>query len=389
MTQGYYLLNFGFFMTFLVLILVDMKQFMGLLGYPDFLFSKLQELFLAVHKIFLIQIPDKSIYSYLTTSVFSVIVFLFGNTLINYVKYNNQVEELKKILSSLIKNQVVSIELIQYSLITIRCLLREFYPILSGQQPAETERQKDRVRNFWSIIAQLKRRIEKVEKDNLYEKVLIDRKSLKADSSIVVDSYFNTLSILLINLETLVFSNFPDSSKEKDFHWRKKDSIYDLLDDHITELTVLMCQAEMCKIVLLENKICNIVWGENKDNKKNKESLVNIFYQLISRNTSDFESPKREMIPPDYLEKIDNFINERCRKQKLKYCDFSELIQSTRTVILVIQHLTERLWFVQIPISTRANISRLSLPILENLSKALLDFNNLHDLHNWLLTNQK
>ena len=95
------------------------------------------------------------------------------------------------------------------------------------------------------------------------------------------------------------------------------------------------------------------------------------------------------MIPPDYLEKIDNFINERCRKQKLKYCDFSELIQSTRTVILVIQHLTERLLFVQIPISTRANISRLPLPILENLSKALLYFNSLDDLENWLLTNQK
>ncbi|OBQ08004.1 MAG: hypothetical protein AN482_13710 [Anabaena sp. LE011-02] len=339
MTQGYYLLNFGFFMTFLVLMVVDMKQLMVLLGYPDFLFSKLYELFLAIpekcvnDQIFYKCIPDKSILSSLITSVFSVMSLLLGNTIINSVKYNNQVKELKKILYSLIENQVLSIWLIKESLIIIRNLLREFYPILSGKQPAETEREKDRVRNFWSIIAQLKRRIAKVEKDNLYEKVLIDRKSLKADSSIVVDSYFNTLSILLINLETLVFSNFPDSSKEKDFHWRKKDSIYDLLDDHITELTVLMCQAEMCKIVLLENKICNIVWGENKDNKKNKESLVNIFYQLISRNTSDFESPKRELIPPDYLEKIDKFINERCGKQKLKYCDFSELIQSARADI--------------------------------------------------------
>ena len=401
MTQGYYLLASGFFITVLFLMVVDMKQLMVLmvlLGYPHFLFSKLYELFLAIpekcvnDQFFYKCIPDKSILSYLITSIFSVIVFLSGNTLINYFKYKNQVNELKKILYSLIENQISSIELIQELLNAIKNLLREVYPILSGKQPAETERQKDRVRNFWSIIAQLKRRIEKVEKDNLYEKVLIDRKSLKADSSIVVDSYFNTLSILLINLETLVFSNFPDSSKEKDFHWRKKDSIYDLLDDHITELTVLMCQAEMCKIVLLENKICNIVWGENKDNKKNKESLVNIFYQLISRNTSDFESPKREMIPPDYLEKIDNFINERCRKQKSKCCDFSELIQSTRTVILVIQHLTEiteRLWFEQIPISTRANISRLSLPDLEKLSKALLDFNSLDDLQNWLFINQK
>ena len=73
----------------------------------------------------------------------------------------------------------------------------------------------------------------------------------------------------------------------------------------------------------------------------------------------------------------------------MKYCDFSDLIQSTQTVILVIQHLTERLWFVQIPISTRANIARLPLPTLEKLSKALLYFNSLDDLENWLLTNQK
>jgi len=389
MTQGYYLLNFGFLITVLLLMVVDMKQLMVLLGYPDFLFSKFHELFLAVHKIFLIQVPDKSIYSYLITSGFSVIVFLSGNTLINYVKYNNQVKELKKILSSLIKNQVVSIELIRYSLITIRSLLREFYPILSGQQQAETEREKNMVRNFWSKISLVKRTLVKVEKDNLYEKLLIDRKLLKAELIIRIDDYFNILYSLLINLETLVECDLSASSDTKDLDWRKLDLIYDILDRDITDLTVLRCHAGMCKIVLLENKIFNIIWRENKDNKKNKESLVNIFYPLINRNKSEFESPKRELILLDDLEKIDNFINERCRKQKLKYCDFSELIQSTQTVILVIQHLTERLLFVQIPISTRANISRLPLPILENLSKALLYFNSLDDLENWLLTNQK
>ncbi len=396
MTQGYYLLNFGFFMTFLVLMVVDMKQFIVLLDFPHFLFSKLCELFLAIPKecvndqFFYKCIPDKSILSSLITTGVSVMSLLLGNTIINSVKYNNQVKELKKILYSLIENQVSSIWLIRESLIKIRSIyLREIYEILSGQKQAETEREKNMVRNFWSSIAQVKTRIVKVEKDNLYDKLLIDRKLLKADPSIVVDSYFNTLRSLLINLETLFFSNFPDSSKEKDFHWRKKDSIYDLLDDRITELTVLMCQAEICKIVLLENKIFNIVWWENKENKKNKESLVSTFYKLISRNTSEFESPKRELIPPDYLEKIDKFINERCRKQKLKYCDLSELIQSTRTVILVIQHLTERLWFVQIPISTRANISRLPLPALKKLSEVSLDFTSLDDLHNWLSTNQK
>jgi hypothetical protein len=320
MTQGYYLLNFGFFMTFLVLMVVDMKQLMGLLGYPDFLFSKLHELFLAVHKIFLIKVPDKSIYSYLITSVFSVIVFLSGNTLINSVKYSNQVKELKKILSSLIDNQVLSIQLIQYSLIKIKTFLRLIYPILSQQQQAETETKKNMVRNFWSTIACAKRIIVKVEKDNLYEKLLIDRKSLKAEPSIRVDDYFNTLRVVLINLETLVFSNFPDSSEEVFFLWRKVDLIYDLLDEHITDLAVLICKAKMCNIVLVGDK-------------ENKESLVKIFYELISPNTSKFESSKRELIPLDDFEKINKFINEKCRKQKLKYCDFSELIQSARADI--------------------------------------------------------
>jgi len=149
MTQGYYLLNFGFFITFLVLMVVDMKQCIVLLDFPHFLFSKLYELFLAIpekcvnDQIFYKCIPDKSILSYLITSIFSVIVFLSGNTLINYFKYKNQVKELKKILYSLIENQVSSIWLIQELLITIRCLLRGFYPILSGQQQAETEIEKD------------------------------------------------------------------------------------------------------------------------------------------------------------------------------------------------------------------------------------------------------
>jgi hypothetical protein len=47
MTQGYYLLNFGFLITVLFLMVVDMKQLIVLLGYPDFLFSKFHELFLA------------------------------------------------------------------------------------------------------------------------------------------------------------------------------------------------------------------------------------------------------------------------------------------------------------------------------------------------------
>lgn len=323
MTQGYYLLNFGVWITFLFLMLIDMKQFMVLLDFADCIRVQL-------HEFFLRTVPDKSIYSYLTTSGFSVIAFLSGNTLINSVKYNNQVKELKKILSSLIENQVSSIKLMQESLITIKSLLREFYPILSGQQQAETEREKNMVRNFWSNVSLVKRRIAKVEKDNLYEKVLIDRKSLKADPSIMVDDYFNTLRVLLINLETLVFSNFPDSGKEENFQWRKVNLISNFLDEHITDLGVLICKAEMCKIVLVENKICNIILVENKDNK---ESLVSSFYKLISPNNGLFNYYRRELIPLDELEKIDQFIHKKCQKQKLKYCDFSELIQSARTKI--------------------------------------------------------
>ncbi|MBS3029633.1 MAG: hypothetical protein HCA25_21930 [Dolichospermum sp. DET50] len=99
MTQGYYLLNFGFFITVLFLMVVDIKQLMVLLDFPHCLISKLYELFLAIpekcvnDQILYKCIPDKSILSYLITSVFSVIALLSGNTLINYVKYNNQVKE--------------------------------------------------------------------------------------------------------------------------------------------------------------------------------------------------------------------------------------------------------------------------------------------------------
>jgi hypothetical protein len=117
MTQGYYfLLTFGFLMIFLVLSLVNIKQLIFLFYFADSIRIK-------VHEFFLMKVPKESIYSYLITSIFSVCAVLAGTTFINSVKYNNQVNELKKILSSLVEDQVSSIQSIQESLITIRTLI--------------------------------------------------------------------------------------------------------------------------------------------------------------------------------------------------------------------------------------------------------------------------
>jgi predicted transposase YdaD len=53
------------------------------------------------------------------------------------------------------------------------------------------------------------------------------------------------------------------------------------------------------------------------------------------------------------------------------------------TVNLVIRLLTKR--FGELSVEVRASISALPLPVLEDLSEALLDFTNLADLQAWLV----
>jgi predicted transposase YdaD len=52
------------------------------------------------------------------------------------------------------------------------------------------------------------------------------------------------------------------------------------------------------------------------------------------------------------------------------------------TLNLVIRQLTKR--FGQVPEEIRGAISVLPLPVMENLSEALLDFTSLNDLQVWL-----
>jgi len=58
-------------------------------------------------------------------------------------------------------------------------------------------------------------------------------------------------------------------------------------------------------------------------------------------------------------------------------------IKEEATVNLVIRQLTKR--FGELPEVMRSQISGLSLPVLEDLSEALLDFTSLADLEAWLV----
>ena len=145
MDIGYYLFSFVFFIAPLVLMSLDANQLIALLDIANFS--------LKIKDFFLLEVPDKSILSYLIT----VTGIIFGNTILNQGKFYNQIRELKKILYSLIDIQGAFIHSINESLITIRNLLREIHPIISGQECATTEREKNLVRNFWSNLAFLKR----------------------------------------------------------------------------------------------------------------------------------------------------------------------------------------------------------------------------------------
>lgn len=71
-------------------------------------------------------------------------------------------------------------------------------------------------------------------------------------------------------------------------------------------------------------------------------------------------------------------------KETRVYREIKEEGVEEATLNLVIRLLTKR--FGELSGEIRASISALPLPMLENLSEALLDFTSLADLQGWLAT---
>lgn len=69
-------------------------------------------------------------------------------------------------------------------------------------------------------------------------------------------------------------------------------------------------------------------------------------------------------------------------KETRVYQEIKEEGREEATVNLIIRQLTKR--FGEIPQEIHLSISALSLPVLEELSEALLDFNSMADLQSWL-----
>lgn len=69
-------------------------------------------------------------------------------------------------------------------------------------------------------------------------------------------------------------------------------------------------------------------------------------------------------------------------KHTRMYQDIKEEGQQEATVALIIRLLTKR--FGEVPAQMRASISSLPLPVLEDLSEALLDFTSIAELQAWL-----
>jgi hypothetical protein len=277
------------------------------------------------HFLLLPLIPKDSIYSYAVTSLFSVTVFLLGNCLLNYIKYKNEVHELKKIFYALIDDQILSIDAIYKALKNIKCLLNELYPILSGKEEIDNkdDRKKDLIRNLSSDILFLKRTIDEMKKNSLYEKLTMDRKIFKSQLSIPIDNYLYFLRGFLINLETFIVSNFPESIKlgsNQEFHWRNLDSLLGIMERAIImPLEILKCKAMICKVVL----------SDSKNARENKESLVDCFYYLI-RDDKNF---RVQFMEPSQFEFIVEFIDSNYRDRNPRHDNFRQTVIDTRNII--------------------------------------------------------
>jgi hypothetical protein len=273
-------------------------------------------------------IPKDSIYSYAVTSLFSVTVFLLGNYLLNYIKYKNEVDELKRIFYALIDDQILSIDAIYKALKNIKCLLNELYPILSGKEEIDNkdDRKKDLIRNLFSDILFLKRTIDEMKKNNLYEKLTIDRKIFKSQLSIPIDNYLYFLKGFLINLETFIVSNFPESmslGSSQEFHWRNLDSLLGIMERAIVmPLEILKCKAMICKIIL----------SDSKNVRENKESLVDCFYNLIRDEKTD-KNFRVQFMEPNQFELIVEFIDSNYRDRNPRHNNFHQTVIASRNII--------------------------------------------------------
>jgi hypothetical protein len=277
--------------------------------------------------LLLSSIPDRSIYSYIVTSLFSVSVFLVGNCLLNYIKYKNEVNELKRIFYALIDDQILSINALYRALKNIKCLLNELYPILSEKEKIEiNNKTKDSIRNLHSEILFVKRTIDEMKKNSLYEKLTMDRKIFKSQLSIPIDNYFYFLRGILINLETFVFSNFPESislGSNKEFHWRSLDLLLKIMEIQvIMPLEILKCKSMICKVVL----------GDFKNNIENKESLVDCFYNLIRDEKID-NNFRIQFMEVNQFELIVEFISRNYQDRNPRYSNFHQKVTASRNII--------------------------------------------------------
>jgi predicted transposase/invertase (TIGR01784 family) len=114
---------------------------------------------------------------------------------------------------------------------------------------------------------------------------------------------------------------------------------------------------------------------------------------LLTRTSEEIPSPSSraiiEMITTIMVYKFEQLSRREVEsmlgitlKETRVYREIKEEGREEATVNLVIRLLTKR--FGELSVEIRASISALPLPVLEDLSEALLDFTSLADLQSWL-----
>jgi predicted transposase/invertase (TIGR01784 family) len=206
---------------------------------------------------------------------------------------------------------------------------------------------------------------------------------------------------------SVYYASFPIQQQAEKGDWNYElTSVYTvgvldfIFDDHRDEET-------MVHIVELKDQHCRVFYDKLKfiyielpKFKKTLEQLETHFdkWLFLLRHLPQLDEP-----PPPLQEEVFEELFEVTRianfstEEQLGYQaslkamrDWYAIEMTTKqeakeeqTIALITRQLSRRLK-QDIPEETRSRLSQLALPVLEELSEALLDFNNLADLEQWL-----
>ena len=250
--------------------------------YMEFAKSVLQGLDMATSYLLIIPNP-------ILPAIGTGLGIIFGNSIINYVKYKNYIKDIYKVFDLLVTKQLDDFYNIECCCSRIKSrvevskntLCRAINPVTLNSSPDERT-QKER-QSLLKDIEYIKYFITTIKDDDLYKQTIKEIKYLKGENLSVVVRYSRKIKILLEDLRNFIYHESPKSIEEfEDFNYEIFNSYPERLSFLIARINIVMC------LGLIAKKYFNNFDIKAKENLKNSFKKVAEFKNRIQDKDSIF-----------------------------------------------------------------------------------------------------